>query len=55
MKKVAALHPGAWVESGLSDHESLSPVPVELIGTFHYLSIGAHHDCICRADGGPRE
>ncbi|MDG1967991.1 MAG: family 78 glycoside hydrolase catalytic domain [Flavobacteriaceae bacterium] len=37
MEKVAALHPKAWVESGLSDHESLSPVPVELIGTLHYL------------------
>ncbi|MEM9326590.1 MAG: family 78 glycoside hydrolase catalytic domain [Bacteroidota bacterium] len=37
MDKVARLHPNAWVDQGLSDHESLEPVPVELIGTAHYL------------------
>jgi len=37
MEKAARLHPGAIVEKGLSDHESLEPVPVELIGTSHYL------------------
>lgn len=37
MDKVARLHPEGIVHSGLSDHESLSPVPVELIGTLHYL------------------
>ncbi len=37
MEKAARLHPGALVDKGLSDHESLEPVPVELIGTSHYL------------------
>ena len=37
MEKAARLHPGAIVDKGLSDHESLEPVPVELIGTSHYL------------------
>ncbi|MDD4189843.1 MAG: family 78 glycoside hydrolase catalytic domain [Mangrovibacterium sp.] len=37
MEKAARLHPGGWVTSGLGDHESLIPVPVELIGTSHYL------------------
>ena len=37
MDKVARLHPEGMVHTGLSDHESLSPVPVELIGTLHYL------------------
>lgn len=37
MEKVARIHPGGLVESGLSDHESLEPVPVELTGTCHYL------------------
>ena len=37
MDKVARLHPEGIVHTGLSDHESLSPVPVELIGTLHYL------------------
>ena len=37
MDKVARLHPEGIVHSGLSDHESLTPVPVELIGTLHYL------------------
>jgi alpha-L-rhamnosidase len=26
-----------WLTMGLSDHESLEPVPVELTGTCHYL------------------
>ena len=37
MEKAARIHPRALVEEGLSDHESLEPVPVELIGTSHYL------------------
>lgn len=37
MDKAARLHPGGIVESGLSDHESLEPVQVELTGTCHYL------------------
>ncbi|PHN08710.1 family 78 glycoside hydrolase catalytic domain [Flavilitoribacter nigricans] len=37
MDKVARLHPEGLVEQGLSDHESLLPVPVELTGTAHYL------------------
>lgn len=37
MEKAARLHPDGIVESGLSDHESLEPVPVQLTGTCHYL------------------
>lgn len=37
MDKVARLHPEGMVNSGLSDHESLEPVPVQLTGTAHYL------------------
>jgi alpha-L-rhamnosidase len=37
MEKVARIHPGGLVDEGLSDHESLKPVPVELTGTCHYL------------------
>ena len=37
MSKAARLHPDALVDHGLSDHESLEPVPVELTGTAHYL------------------
>lgn len=37
MDKVARIHPEGIVRQGLSDHESLAPVPVELIGTSHYL------------------
>lgn len=37
MDKVARIHPKGIVDQGLSDHESLEPVPVELIGTGHYL------------------
>ncbi|WP_277477305.1 family 78 glycoside hydrolase catalytic domain [Catalinimonas alkaloidigena] len=37
MDKVARIHPDGLVEEGLSDHESLKPVPVELTGTTHYL------------------
>ncbi|NQU53573.1 MAG: family 78 glycoside hydrolase catalytic domain [Bacteroidetes bacterium] len=37
MEKVARLHPNKIVDSGLSDHESLEPVPVQLTGTCHYL------------------
>jgi alpha-L-rhamnosidase len=37
MEKAARIHPKGLVEQGLSDHESLAPVPVELTGTTHYL------------------
>lgn len=37
MEKVARIHPQGIVEDGLSDHESLEPVPVQLTGTGHYL------------------
>ena len=37
MDKVARIHPDGIVDEGLSDHESLEPVPVELTGTSHYL------------------
>ncbi len=37
MEKVHRLHPDGMVDSGLGDHESLQPVPVELTGTAHYL------------------
>ncbi len=37
MDKVARLHPEGVVDKGLSDHESLAPVPVTLTGTAHYL------------------
>ena len=37
MEKAARIHPEGVVNAGLSDHESLEPVPVELTGTLHYL------------------
>jgi alpha-L-rhamnosidase len=37
MEKVARIHPEGIVDEGLSDHESLEPVPVQLTGTSHYL------------------
>lgn len=37
MDKVARIHPQGIVSEGLSDHESLEPVPVQLTGTGHYL------------------
>lgn len=37
MEKAARIHPEGLVEQGLSDHEALAPVPVELTGTTHYL------------------
>jgi len=37
MDKVAMIHPEGIVDNGLSDHESLEPVPVQLTGTGHYL------------------
>ncbi|MFT5999526.1 MAG: alpha-L-rhamnosidase [Neolewinella sp.] len=37
MDKVAMLHPEGLIDDGLSDHESLEPVPVQLTGTSHYL------------------
>ena len=35
--KLKRIHPNGIVDKGLSDHESLEPVPVELTGTLHYL------------------
>ncbi len=37
MEKASRIHPDGLVEKGLSDHESLKPVPVQLTGTAHYL------------------
>ena len=37
MEKVARLHPSGIVDKGLSDHESLVKVPIQLIGTTLYL------------------
>ena len=37
MEKAERIHPGGLVDKGLGDHESLEKVPVELIGTSHYL------------------
>jgi len=37
MEKVARIHPEGIIDKGLSDHESLEPVPVQLTGTCHYL------------------
>jgi len=37
MDKVARIHPDGIVDEGLSDHESMEPVPVQLTGTAHYL------------------
>ena len=37
MEKAARIHPEGIVDAGLGDHESLEPVPSELVGTCHYL------------------
>lgn len=37
MDKVTMIHPEGIIDDGLSDHESLEPVPVQLTGTSHYL------------------
>ena len=37
MDKAARIHPDGIVNDGLSDHESMQPVPVQLTGTAHYL------------------
>ncbi len=37
MDKIERIHPNGIVDKGLSDHESMKPVPVELTGTAHYL------------------
>ena len=37
MGKVGRIHPEGLVDQGLSDHESLEPVPVQLTGSAHYL------------------
>jgi len=37
MDKVHKLHPDGLIDKGLSDHEALGKVPVQLIGTTHYL------------------
>jgi alpha-L-rhamnosidase len=36
MEKAARIHPAGIVDAGLGDHESLEPVPSELVGTCHY-------------------
>ena len=37
MDKAARIHPDGIVDKGLSDHESMEPVPVKLTGTAHYM------------------
>ncbi len=37
MEKAARIHPEGIVDKGLSDHEALKKVPVQLTGTSHYL------------------
>lgn len=37
MEKAARIHSDGIVDKGLSDHESMEPVPVKLTGTAHYL------------------
>lgn len=37
MEKAARIHPEGIIDAGLGDHESLEPVPSELVGTCHYL------------------
>ena len=37
MGKVNRLHPDGLIDKGLSDHESMEKVPVQLIGTTHYI------------------
>lgn len=39
MEKIGRIHPNLLVDNGLSDHESLMKVPVELTGTCHYYQI----------------
>lgn len=39
MEKIARIHSNLVVDSGLSDHESLAKVPVELTGTCHYYQV----------------
>ncbi|MFA6482869.1 MAG: family 78 glycoside hydrolase catalytic domain [Bacteroidales bacterium] len=39
MEKVGRIHPNLVVDNGLSDHESLAKVPVELTGTCHYYQV----------------
>ncbi len=39
MEKVARIHPDLVVTDGLSDHESLAKVPVQLTGTCHYFQV----------------
>ena len=45
MDKVARLHPDGIVNKGLADHESMIPVPVELVGTTHYLKCAEIMKC----------
>ncbi len=51
MEKVARIHPNGIVDKGLSDHESLQPVPVELTGTCHYLQCARIMEEFARAMG----
>lgn len=51
MEKVARLHPDGMVETGLSDHESMEPVPVQLTGTAHYLQCARIMETFARVMG----
>jgi len=51
MAKAARIHPGGLVDSGLSDHESLEPVPVQLTGTCHYLQCAQVMSTFARITG----
>ncbi|MFO7616740.1 MAG: family 78 glycoside hydrolase catalytic domain, partial [Bacteroidales bacterium] len=39
IEKVERLHPDGWITAGLSDHESLKPVPAELIQNTHLFAV----------------
>jgi alpha-L-rhamnosidase len=53
MEKVARLHPNLIVDNGLSDHESLEKVPVELTGTCHYYQIARIMARFAAVNGDP--
>ena len=51
MDKAARIHPNGIVEEGLSDHESLEPVPVRLTGTSHYFQCASIMETFARVMG----
>jgi alpha-L-rhamnosidase len=51
MEKVAKIHPGFVVDNGLSDHESLAKVPVELTGTCHYYQLACIMERFAKVSG----